>query len=273
MQWRRMSNMVVCLALIGGLALAPGCQKPKTEFILATTTSVQDSGLLDVLLPAFTKAKGFVPQVVAVGSGQAIAMARQGDADAVLAHSPEAERKVEEEGFVVERRKLMTNAYVIVGPPSDPAGLRGLSVARALQALTQGKGSFVSRGDNSGTHVKENQLWAAAGLKPEGGWYLKAGQGMGATLAMASELKAYTLTDQATFAVRGGQLQLESLVKDDPALDNPYSIMIVNPKVHRHVNAAAARALAAFLLSAEGQKLIGEYGVAKYGRSLFTPVR
>ncbi|MEW6308774.1 MAG: substrate-binding domain-containing protein [Bacillota bacterium] len=253
--------------------MAPGCRKPKTEFILATTTSVQDSGLLDVLLPAFTKAKGFVPQVVAVGSGQAIAMARQGDADAVLAHSPQAEQEVEQAGFVVERRKLMSNAFVIVGPPADPAGIRGRSVAHALQALTQGKASFVSRGDNSGTHVKENQLWASATLTPAGNWYLKAGQGMGATLAMASELKAYTLTDQATFAVRGGPLQLEVLVKDDAALDNPYSIMIVNPKVHKHVNAAAARALAAFLLSAEGQKLIGEYGVDKYGRALFTPVK
>lgn len=273
MRWRHWTGMALCLMLLGGLIMTPGCRKAETEFVLATTTSVEDSGLLDVLLPAFTKATGYTASVVAVGSGQAIAMARLGDADAVLAHSPRAEQEVEQAGFVVERRKLMSNAFVIVGPPADPAGIRGLSVAQALQALAQGKASFVSRGDNSGTHIKENELWATAGLTPAGNWYLKAGQGMGATLAMASELKAYTLTDQATFAVRGGQLQLEVLVKEDAALDNPYSIMIVNPKVHRHVNAAAARALAVFLLSAEGQRLIGEFGVAKYGRSLFTPVK
>lgn len=241
--------------------------------ILATTTSTQDSGLLDVLIPIFEQKTGYRVKPVAVGTGQALALGERGEADVLLTHAPESEKKLVESGAVVNYQLVMHNDFVLVGPPEDPAGVRGLKEsAAAFRRIAEQGALFVSRGDESGTHKKEQAIWQQAGIDPEGKpWYHSSGSGMGQTLRIASEKGGYTLTDRATYLSLRPNLNLEILLEGEPGLLNVYHVMQVNPERFPRVNAEGARAFVEFMVSPEGQKLIGEFGVDKYGQPLFFP--
>jgi len=242
------------------------------EIILATTTSTQDSGLLDVLIPAFQQKTGYVVKTIAVGTGQALAMGQRGEADVLLVHAPEAEKAVVESGAAVNRRLVMHNDFIIVGPPQDPARIKGLTGAlEAFKKIALSQAIFISRGDDSGTDKIEKGIWKKAGITPQGKWYQQAGAGMGQTLNIASEKGGYTLTDRATYLALKKNLQLDILVQGDPVLLNIYHVMEVNPARFPKVNAAGAKAFADFLVSKEGQELIGRFGVDKFGSPLFFP--
>jgi len=237
---------------------------------LATTTSTVASGLLDQILPAFTRETGIQVHVIAVGTGKALRMGADGDVDVVLVHAPVAEEKFVADGYGVDRRGVMYNEFLIVGPASDPAGIRGeTDAAQALVHISNSGAGFVSRGDDSGTHKKELGLWASAGVKPEGRWYMEAGQGMGRVLQMAGELDAYTLVDEGTWIKQGQGTRLEELARGDARLFNPYGIIAVNPQLHPQTNYADARTLVEWMTGTEGQRLIGNYRLA--GKQLFTP--
>ena len=245
---------------------------PMKNLLLISTTSTQDSGLLDVLLPAFTAKTGYRVQLVAVGSGQALKIGEQGNADVILLHSPAAEKEFVANGFGIDRRLVMHNDFVIVGPPSDPAGIDGKTPAEALKKIFASGVIFVSRGDDSGTHVKELALWKSAGLEPAGkDWYLETGQGQGATLSIASEKGGYALTDRGTFLAYKANVDLEILVEGDPVLLNIYHVITVNPEKFPNVNLEGARAFANFITSDEGQKVIADFGLDKFGQPLFFP--
>ncbi|PYP00122.1 MAG: tungsten ABC transporter substrate-binding protein [Gemmatimonadetes bacterium] len=242
--------------------------------ILATTTSTRDAGLLDSLLPVFERRTGYRVKVIAVGSGQALAMGRRGDADVVLSHAPEAERLLVDSGYFVRRRLVMHNEFLVVGPASDGAGLRGLSDAVAAFRRIADRGvPFVSRGDQSGTHQRELALWKRAGLPgaPRGDWYVESGQGMGATLQLADEKRAYTLTDRATYLAWRDKLQLVPMVEGDSLLYNVYHVLELNPHNAARINVAGGQAFADFIVSAEAQALIGQFGRSAFGQSLFVP--
>lgn len=234
--------------------------------ILATTTSTHDSGLLDLLIPEFEKQSGYKIKTVAVGTGQALALGRMGEADLLLVHAPELEKKLVTGGYGHNRRAVMHNDFIIVGPKEDPAGINGeKDPAKALEKIMLKKAEWVSRADRSGTNVKELALWNAEGLAPSGDWYLETGQGMGATLRIASERRAYTLSDRGTFYATAN-LELKILVEGNPILFNPYHVIEVKGK---HINAPGAKALAEFLVSPRIQKMIGEF--KRDGRVLFFP--
>jgi len=240
--------------------------------ILATTTSTQDSGLLDELLPLFQKQTGYSVKTIAVGSGQALAMGRRGEADVLLVHSPEAEQALVADGAGVNRRIVMHNDYLLVGPAADPAGIAKHTAAESLRRIAATKSLFLSRGDNSGTHAQELKLWKAAGIPFEGqGWYQQTGQGMGQTLAIAAEKKAYTLSDRGTYLALRKKLGLAILHEGDPTLRNVYHVIEVNAARFPKVNAAGARAFADFLVSKAGQARIKEFGIATFGSPLFFP--
>ena len=242
------------------------------EIILATTTSTQDSGLLDVLIPAFEKQSGYTVKTVAVGTGQALKMGEEGNADVLLVHAPSSEKTYMEGGFGAERFLVMHNDFIFVGPADDPAGVKGMtSAVDALKKIAAAAAPFVSRGDDSGTNKAELALWKKAEITPEGNWYIESGQGMGATLKIASEKKAYTLSDRATYLANKEGLGLDILVEGDNALLNVYHVITVNPAKWPKVNNQGARAFAQFLISPETQKMIGEFGVDKFGQALFTP--
>jgi len=244
----------------------------RPDLILATTTSTQDSGLLDALVPAFQDATGYIVKVVAVGTGQALKMGEEGNADVLLVHAPSSEVTYMDGGFGGERRLVMHNDFILVGPQADPAGVSGLTIPAALQAIASTGSPFASRGDDSGTHKKELDLWKKAEVEPAGqAWYIETGQGMGATLTIASEKGAYTLTDRATFLANQDNLDLAILLEGDPSLLNVYHVITVNPDKWTAVNADGATAFADYLTSVEGQKLIGNFGVEKYGQPLFIP--
>ena len=265
---RILSVIVLFTVFVAGCSSAA----PAKELLLVSTTSTQDSGLLDVLLPAFTARTGYAVQLVAVGSGQALKLGEQGNADVILLHSPAAEKEFVAKGFGVDRRLVMHNDFVMVGPPADPAQIRGANPVDALQKITSSAATFVSRGDDSGTHVKELALWKKAGLDPVGkAWYLETGQGQGATLSIASEKGGYALTDRGTFLAYQSNVDLETLVEGDPFLLNVYHVITVNPEKYPNTNRAGAKAFADFITSGEGQKIIGDYGVDKYGQPLFFP--
>jgi tungstate transport system substrate-binding protein len=237
---------------------------------LATTTSVQDTGLMPYLMPHFEKLCGCKVDVIAVGSGQALRLASNGDVDMVIVHSPDAEAKFVNDGFGINRKTLMVNDFVILGPSSDPARIRGMKhAARALSSIQKTKSSFISRGDSSGTYQKEMSLWKKASIKPEGSWYFEIGQGMGAALTVADEKQAYTISDRATYLARMDQLRLRILLEGDPELTNPYSAIQVNPSRHPSVKSGLSRQLIEWLCSSEGQDLIGGYRVD--GHDLFKP--
>lgn len=244
----------------------------RPDLILATTTSTQDSGLLDALVPAFQDATGYVVKVVAVGTGQALKMGEEGNADVLLVHAPSSEVTYMDGGFGGERRLVMHNDFILVGPQADPAGVSGLTIPAALQAIASTGSPFASRGDDSGTHKKELDLWKKAEVEPAGqAWYIETGQGMGATLTITSEKGAYTLTDRATFLANQDNLDLAILLEGDPSLLNVYHVITVNPDKWTAVNADGATAFADYITSVEGQKLIGNFGVEKYGQPLFIP--
>jgi len=241
--------------------------------ILATTTSTQDSGLLDLLIPVFENESGYRVKTISVGSGQAMKMGERGEADVLLVHSPDAEKKFMADGFGVSRRLVMHNDFVIIGPPSDPAKTRGAgSSAEALKRIARTGSLFVSRGDNSGTHAKEKGLWKGAAINPEGEkWHQQTGLGMGQTLNVAAEKKGYTLTDRATFLALRKNLGLVVLVEGDSSLLNIYHAIEINPARWPKVNAAGGKAFADFMVSKKVQELIGRFGVDRYGEPLFIP--
>jgi tungstate transport system substrate-binding protein len=253
----------------------PASTAQSKEIILATTTSTRDAGLLDSLLPVFERETGYQVKVIAVGSGQALALGRRGDADVVLAHAPDAERILADSGFLLRRRLVMHNDFLIVGPAADPAGLRGLTGALAAMRRIAAAGAlFVSRGDQSGTNLIELKLWKLAAIEPPtggSGWYLEAGQGMAATLQMADEKRAYTITDRATYLAWRDRLQLVPLAQGDPLLYNVYHVMEVNPRNAPRVNGRGARAFADWLVAPRAQRLIGAFGTSRFGQSLFVP--
>jgi tungstate transport system substrate-binding protein len=264
--------LLVLSVILFSLTSCSPASSQNTNLLLVSTTSTQDSGLLDVLLPAFTEKTGYNVQLVAVGSGQALKIGEDGNADVILLHSPAAEKEFMANGFGIDRRLVMHNDFVIVGPPSDPAQIRGKSPVEALKEIFAAHVTFVSRGDESGTHVKELALWKNAELDPAGqDWYLETGQGQGATLSIASEKGGYGLTDRGTFLAYKSNVDLEILVEGDPFLLNVYHVLTVNPEKWPNVNLEGAKAFADFITSPEGQKIIGDFGIKEYGQPLFFP--
>lgn len=262
----------ILLMLLLGLAAgyAPAASAKVTDVILATTTSTVDTGLLDYLIPLFEAQTGYKVKPIGVGTGQALAMGEKGEADVLLTHAPAAEVPLVEKGLVTDYQLVMHNDFVLVGPPADPAKLKGTKVAaEALKKVAAPGEIFVSRGDDSGTHKMEKSLWKKANLKPAGSWYQESGSGMGQTLLIASEKAGYTLTDRGTYLAQKKNIRLAILVEGDKALLNIYHVMVVNPAKFAKVNVEGARAFAAFMVSPKTQKLIGEFGKDKYGAPLF----
>ncbi len=257
----------VLLASLLVIALAPGVLA-KDRLILATTTSTQDTGLLDVLLPVFEAKYDVQVDVIAVGTGKAIAIGENGDADVILVHARASEDKFVAEGYGVNRKDVMYNDYVLAGPKSDPANVKNAkNAADALGRIANKKATFVSRGDDSGTHKKELELWKVAGINPKGSWYLAAGQGMSACLTMADEKNAYIIADRGTWLARKDTMELQVLFEGDPVMFNPYGIIAVNPLLHSHVNYKQAMNLVNWIVSAEAQKIIKEFTIG--GEPLF----
>ena len=242
------------------------------DVILATTTSTQDTGLLDVLVPMFEDASGYNVKVIAVGTGQALAMGERGDADVMLVHAPASEKKIVDEGVGLNRRLVMHNDFVLLGPSSDPAGVKGTTKAtEALTKIFDTGASFISRGDDSGTDKLEKALWKKANLDPKGkSWYEETGQGMGASLQIANQRDAYIMSDRGTF-LASKSLSLAIVLEGDPGLLNVYSVMEVNPDKFSLVNGPGGKAFADFMVSDEAQNVIKDFGVDKYGQALFTP--
>lgn len=271
---RRALEIAIGLAVgfvLGGL-IAPRQAPAAQAIILATTTSTQDSGLLDVLVPLFEKKTGYSVKTIPVGTGQALALGAKGEADVCLVHAPDAEKKYVAEGLLLDRRLVMHNDFLIVGPEADPAKIRGLHFAvDAMKRIAEAKATFVSRGDNSGTNQLEKKLWREARVDPSGSWYLQAGQGMGATLMIASEKRAYTVTDRGTYLAYRKRVQLIPLVEKDRILLNVYSVLLANATKFLRVNVAGGKAFADFMLSKETQEVIRSFGVEKYGEPLFFP--
>ncbi|MEI6125558.1 MAG: substrate-binding domain-containing protein [Pseudomonadota bacterium] len=243
------------------------------NIILATTTSTQDSGLLDLLLPTFEKKTGYFVKTIAVGSGQAMAMGSKGEADVLLVHSPKDEEKFMQDGFGAKRLLVMHNDFIILGPPADPAGIKGLKSAKdAFKKIAAASALFISRGDNSGTHSKEKNIWKAAEINPEGQtWYHQTGSGMGQTMAVAAEKNGYILADRGTYLSQKKNLGLDVLAEGDAILLNIYHVVEVSPSKFPKVNAAGAKAFADFIVSKETQDIIKVFGVEKFGSPLFFP--
>jgi len=260
--------------LAAGLLGRPaGAQPGSRTVILSTTTSTQDSGLLEVLVPLFERQTGYTVKTIAVGTGQALALAARGEADVTLAHAPRLEQRYVAEGKMLNRRLVMYNDFVIVGPDADPAAIRG--TPRAVDALRKVAGvgaGFVSRGDQSGTHVLERALWKEAGLEPARSWYVESGQGMGQTLQIADERRAYTITDRGTYLAFQRRLALVILVERDRPLLNVYAVLEVNPANGPRVNPQGGKAFADFMVAPGTQALIKTFGVDRYGQPLFVPI-
>ena len=263
------AGLAVALVLVLVSVLPAGAQ-PRAV-ILATTTSTQDSGLLDVLVPMFERRSGYPVKTIAVGTGQALALAARGEADVALAHAPALERRYVAEGRLVDRRLVMSNDFVVAGPADDPARIKGVRrAAEAFRAIAAARARFVSRGDNSGTHLLEQSLWRLAGVEPGRGWYIEAGQGMGATLGIADDRNAYALADRGTYLAFRTRVRLAVLVEGDPLLVNVYAV--TRPAPAPRVNAAGGKAFADFLVSRPAQAAIGTFGADRYGQALFTPI-
>ena len=272
------SHLSFVCGLVLGLAWVIGACAPvaptNPNLILATTTSTQDSGLLDVLVPLFEKESGYTVQTVAVGSGQAMQMGQDANADVLLVHSPTAEKQFMADGWGKDRALVMHNDFVIVGPSDDPANIKRLSAADAFRAIATSGSTFVARGDQSGTNTKELTIWTSAGLDPAGtrpAWYVETGQGMGATLIIASEKSGYTLTDRATYLATKGNLQLEVLAEGDKSLLNVYHVITVNPERWPKVNYEGATDFLNFMIAPSTQEIIGTFGVDTFGQPLFSP--
>ena len=271
---RRASFFLLQILLLGLMVVEKTtAAESNKNVILSTTTSTQDSGLLDVLVPLFEKQTGYSVKTVSVGTGQALAQAAKGDADVVLVHAPSLEKKYVSDGKLLNRRLVMYKDFVIIGPKDDPAKIKSAKTALgALKLIEQSKSPFVSRGDNSGTHNLEKSLWKEAGITPKGDWYIEAGQGMGATLNIANERNAYTITDRGTLLALRNRISLPILVEGDQALLNIYSVMEVYPANGPRINVAGGKAFADFMVAPQTQNVIKNFGVEKFGQSLFVPV-
>ncbi|MBE9523812.1 MAG: substrate-binding domain-containing protein [Chloroflexi bacterium] len=246
--------------------------QPQSEIILATTTSTYDSGLLDVLMPIFEAETGYEVKVIAVGTGKALTMGREGNADLLLVHAPPDEEIFMAEGYGNLRLLVMHNDFIFVGPSTDPARIYPvIEPSEIVARIAENQGVFISRGDDSGTHKKEMQFWEQAGINPNGAWYLESGQGMGATLMIASEKGAYTLTDRSTYLFLRENLTLDILAEGSPPLMNIYHVITINPELWPNVNIEGANALAEFLISPIGQEIIATHGIKDLGQPLFFP--
>ena len=272
--------LVFALLLMLALAPAPAARAqtpaPATgsrTVIRSTTTSTQDSGLLDVLVPLFERQTGYTVKTISVGTGQALALAARGEADVTLAHAPSVEKKYVAESKMHNRRLVMYNDFLLIGPEADPAKIRGEKrVTAAMKRIAETGARFVSRGDKSGTHVLEQHLWKAAGVIPAAPWYIESGQGMGATLGIANDRQAYTLTDRATMLAFSKRMALKPMVEGDTLLLNIYSVMEVNPANGPKVNVVGGQAFADWMLTPQTQAVIKNFGVEKYGQPLFVPI-
>jgi tungstate transport system substrate-binding protein len=258
----------ISLTLLAG---ACGGDDAQGELILATTTSTQDSGLLDELVPAFEEQSGYKVKTVAVGTGQALELGEKGEADVLLVHAPASEHELVAKGATGRRLLVMHNDFLLVGPKADPAGARGRSPTAALTAIAGADAPFVSRGDDSGTHELELKLWQDAGVEPAGKWYEESGQGMGATLQIADQKGAYTIVDRATYLSSASASRSPILVEGDASLLNVYHVIEMTRKAGERVNEDAARAFADYVVSPEAQELIGAFGVEELGQQLFVP--
>ncbi len=261
-------SILIILLVLSGVATAQ-----QKSVIMATTTSTQDSGLLDVLIPIFEEKTGYFVKTIAVGSGQSMAMGQKGEADVLLVHSPEAEKKFVAEGYGVNRRLIMHNDYIVVGPQEDPAKIKGAKpTTEAFKKIASAGALFLSRADKSGTHSKEMAIWKTTGINPEKQkWYQETGLGMGQTLNVTSEKKGYTLADRGTYLALKKNLQLDILVEGDAILLNIYHVIEVNPAKWPKVNAAGGKAFADFMVSKEVQDIVKIFGVEKFGAPLFFP--
>ena len=271
----------VAMLLMAGCGNGQSAQKaeeqqpaePQGTIILATTTSTQDSGLLDYLLPEFKNDTGWEVNTIAVGTGKALQMGVDGEADVLLVHARASEDEFMANGDGTLRYDVMYNDFILVGPAADPAGVKECNnvIADSLAAIANSQSEFISRGDDSGTHKKERAIWKAAGIEPVGDWYISAGAGMGDVLKMADEKQAYTITDRATYLAMKDSLELEIVCEKDTDMLNPYGVITVNPEKNDQINAEGAKAFADWLVSERGQELIGQFGVEEYGMPLFTP--
>lgn len=264
-------GLLLCVMVFSMIACNQ--ESENKTLILATTTSTENSGLLAEILPSFEADSGITVDVVAVGTGAALQLGRDGEADILLVHAKSSEEAFVSEEHGTERFDVMYNDFVIVGPVSDPAGLKevGADVVKAYQVLSENESTFVSRGDDSGTHKKEKSLWEAASIEASGEWYVEVGKGMGDTLTMTDELQAYTMTDRATFLSMMDKLDLEIVVEGDSKLFNQYGVIPVNPEKNDKINNQAAEKFVEWLLSEDTQKAIAEFGVEKFGQPLFIP--
>ncbi len=279
---RTITIISMVMMLLAACAKTPAPQpnaqpqgQPKTDpkpLTLATTTSTVDSGLLEVLIPAFEAKHPYKVKVLSKGTGEAMEIGKRGDADVLLVHARASEDQFVAEGYGVDRKDVMYNDFVILGPASDPAKIKGTkSVVEAFQKIASSSSTVISRGDKSGTHQKELAIWALAKVTPEGKWYISSGVGMGDAIRMATEKQGYILTDRATYLSWKAKTDLGIVVEGDKDLFNPYGVIAVNPAKHAVVNYEGAKAFTNYIVSPEGQKLIGEFGKDKYGAPLFFP--
>ena len=271
---------MACTAFLSTLLFLVGCgQAPESgeepgrkNVLLATTTSTQDSGLLDELLPLFESQTGYRVKTISVGTGEAVAMGKRGDVDVLLVHAPAKEKEMVAAGLAINRRIVMHNDFLIIGPEGDPAGIHGSDDgAESVMNIAEAGARFTSRGDDSGTHLREMSLWNAAGINPEGDWYISTGQGMGATLLIAAEMGAYVLTDRGTYLSMQARTGLVPQVEGDPLFLNIYSVMEVNPERFPKVNSAGAKAFSEFILGGAAQEIIRGFGAEQFGQPLFLP--
>ena len=269
-----LNSILLFLILFSLSNILSSCYSNKSTLLLATTTSTENSGLLDILAPIFEKDTGLHIKIIAVGSGAALQMGSRGDVDVLLVHSEDAEKLFMGKGFGFDRHHVMYNDFILVGPAEDPAEINEIDdVIEALNKIAQSGSKFISRGDASGTHVREKLLWSYTKIKSplDEEWYIESGQGMGATLTITKETGAYTLSDRGTWLAMRGEDHLPLLLEGDSEMLNRYHVITVNPELHRAVNISGAKQFRDFLLKPSIQRLIGEYGIEKYGQSLFTP--
>lgn len=268
------TTLFAALALVATMPSDLAAGEPASKnVILSTTTSTQDSGLLDVLVPLFEKKTGYSVKTISVGTGQALELAAKGEADVALVHAPSLEKKYVAAGKLLNRRLVMYNDFIILGPADDPAKIKSTkSSMEAMKRIAGGQARFVSRGDNSGTHNLERSLWKLAGVESKGSWYIESGQGMGATLGIANDRNAYTISDRATYLAFRKRVSLAILLEGDKPLLNIYSVMEVNPANGPRINTTGGNAFADFMISPDAQSAIKTFGLEKFGQALFIPV-